>query len=137
MKNSLFKNTKVIIVFSIVFFILILSNHIVNLRILQNSINDLQIQTTKGASSYIATLLKSKINAIESINKIIVNKHIKKEKPYKEIFKNASKVVGFNQIFFSKNLEYTNTSIKMPSWHAKTLKIIKLQFYCLIKMKIN
>jgi len=122
MKNSLFKNTKVIIVFSIVFFILILSNHIVNLRILQNSINDLQIQTIKGASSYIETLLKSKISAIESINKIIVNKHIKKEKPYKEIFKNASKVVGFNQIFFSKNVEYNNTSIKMPSWHAKTLK---------------
>lgn len=121
MKNSLFKNTKVIIVFSIVFFILILSNHIVNLHILQNSINDLQTQTIKGATKNIATLLENKINAIESINKIIVDNHIKEDRPYEEIFKNASKVVGFNQVFFSHNLEYNNSFVNMPSWHKKTL----------------
>ncbi len=64
MKHYLFKNIKMILLFSIGFFILIIANYWMNLYILKSTIYDLQIQSMNDVSNHLNKWLEAKISSL-------------------------------------------------------------------------
>ena len=99
MKHYLFKNIKMILLFSIGFFILIIANYWMNLYILKSTIYDLQIQSMNDVSNHLNKWLEAKISSLylarDFVSKLNPDEN---EKRIHEILTNSSKLAGFATI---------------------------------------
>lgn len=130
MKHYLFKNIKMILLFSIGFFILIIANYWMNLYILKSTIYDLQIQSMNDVSNHLNKWLEAKISSLylarDFVSKLNPDEN---EKRIHEILTNSSKLAGFATIAMQTSYSPTllldkETSLYQPEaffYHEKTL----------------
>lgn len=114
MKKPFYKNTKIFFSFSLIFFLLILSNYIINLHILQSMISDQQTNTIKGASQRISNWLEHKIHSMEVIKNFIKDvDHTKYAKDIKNILLQSKEIANFASVYVGYE---DNTTLSGVSW---------------------
>ncbi len=115
MKRPFYKNTKIFFSFSLIFFLLILSNYITNLQILQSMISDQQTNTIKGASKRINKWLEQKINSIEVIKNFIKNiDHTRYAKDIENILLQSKEIANFASVYIGYE---DNTTLSGLPWN--------------------
>ncbi len=131
MKHYLFKNIKMILLFSIGFFILIIANYWMNLSILKSTIYDLQIQSMKDVSNHLNEWLETKMSSLYLARDFVSKLHPdENEKRIHEILTNSSKLAGFATLFMQDAYSPTLLPLEKSSlchapstffYHEKTL----------------
>ncbi len=115
MRKPFYKNTKIFFSFSLIFFLLILSNYIINLHILQSMISDQQTNTIKGASKRISKWLNQKINSMEVIKSFIKDiDHTKHVKDIENILLQSKEVASFANVYVGYE---DDTTLSGLSWN--------------------
>jgi len=100
MKRYLFKNSKIILLFSIGFFILIIANYWTNLYVLKSTIYDLQAQSMNDVSHHLNKWLDIKMDAIQVAQGFMVTLNPDDDqKRIHEILQNSSRMAGFASMF--------------------------------------
>lgn len=131
------KRTFVIVIISIIFFLLVVTNYFINLHILKSTINDLQTNAINNASERVINWMERNINSVKTVKHIIHNMdHIQEQYYIKDIIEHCSLVANFAYMFigyndnviissrpFLKPLTYNTTS---RPWYKNTINTNKI-----------
>lgn len=99
MKFINIKNLKILISFSVVFFLLILSNYLINRQLLHDTIFTQQKDAVKGVSTRIGTWFQQKIDSTEAIRDFLIKMDHTNELKIKNFILRSTNVANFENIY--------------------------------------